>query len=285
MKTKKIKKWIGWVILIVILIAVVFVFNQRPNEGQYNSVTAERSDLITYYSFSGNIEPKNKQSIVATSMFQVDEILVEEGDDVSESQLLLTATQGTEFESELDGEISNIYIEEGDVVMAGAPLIDVTDYNHLQVKVKVDEYDIQAVQLNKEVTVKVNALDKEIKGTISKVSKEAQTLNGISFFVATIDLEPDQDLFIGMSTEVKLVNQSVSNAIVLPMSSLQFDEENKPYVYYRDSKGEVVTKSVEVGITDGVNVEVLSGVEEQEEILVPKTFKFTSPMEMMRSSK
>lgn len=131
----------------------------------------------------------------------------------------------------------------------------------------------------------VNALDKEINGTVSHVSKEAQSLNGVSYFLATIDLNEDSELRVGMSTEVKLVNESVKEAIVIPMNAIQFDYKNSPYVYYRDDKGEVMTKAIEVGVTDGVVIEIKSGIESGEEILTPKTLEFTTPFEMMKKSK
>ena len=63
------------------------------------------------------------------------------------------------------------------------------------------------------------------------------------------------------------------------MNAIQFDYKNSPYVYYRDDKGEVMTKAIEVGVTDGVVIEIKSGIESGEEILTPKTLEFTTPFE------
>ncbi|MEE1237722.1 MAG: HlyD family efflux transporter periplasmic adaptor subunit, partial [Turicibacter sp.] len=161
----------------------------------------------------------------------------------------------------------------------------ITDYSNLQVKIKVDEYDIKSVEVGKEAKVIINALDNEVLGTVSHVSKEAQSLNGVSYFMTTIDLKEDSELRVGMSTEVKIINDSVKDAIVIPMEAIQFDYQNLPYVYYHNNQGEVVTKAVEVGMSDGIMVEILSGIEAGEEVLIPKTFGFTTPFEMMQQSK
>ena len=244
-----------------------------------------RDSVTTYYSFSGNIEAKNKESVVLTAMNQIDTIEVSEGDQVKKDEVLFTTLQGSEVKASIDGEVANIYVTEGDVVTAGTIIMDLTDYSNLQVKVKVDEYDVKSVEVGKEAIVTINALDKEVKGTVSHLSKEAQSLNGVSYFVATIDLNEDSELRVGMSTEVKMVNESVTDVIVIPMNALQFDYTNLPYVYYRNNQGEVMTKTVELGITDGTLVEVISGLEEGEEILIPKTIEFMTPFDMMQQSK
>lgn len=286
MNQKKNKKWMIWTIIgILVLIFIIFVSSQKKEDVNYDATTAVVEEMTTYYSFSGSIEAKNKESIVLTSMTQIDTINVSEGDKVNKDDILFTTIQGNQFKTSINGEVANVYVSEGDVVTAGTIAVDITDYSNLQVKVKVDEYDIKSVEVGKEAKVIINALDKEVLGTVSHVSKEAQSLNGVSYFMTTIDLKEDSELRVGMSTEVKIINDSVKDAIVIPMEAIQFDYQNLPYVYCHNNQGEVVTKAVEVGMTDGIMVEILSGIEAGEEVLIPKTFGFTTPFEMMQQSK
>ena len=286
MNQKKNKKWMIWTIIgILVLIFIIFVSSQKKEDLNYDATTAVVEEMTTYYSFSGVIEAKNKESIVLTSMTQIDTINVSEGDKVNKDDILFTTIQGNQFKTSINGEVANVYVSEGDVVTAGTVAMDITDYSNLQVKVKVDEYDIKSVEVGKAATVIINALDKEVQGTVSHVSKEAQSLNGISYFMATIDLKEDSELRVGMSTEVKIINESVKDAIVIPMEAIQFDYQNLPYVYYHNNQGEVVTKTVELGMTDGIMVEILSGIEAGEEVLIPKTFGYATPFEMMQQSK
>ena len=278
-------KWIVWTILLILIFVFIMIGSQKKEDVSYETVTAVVEDMTTYYSFSGNIEANDKESIILTTTTQIQTLNVSEGDLVKKGDVLFTTIQGNEFKAGIDGEIATIYVTEGEVVTPGTIAVDITDYTNLQVKVKVDEYDIKSIEVGKEATVIVNALDKEINGTVSHVSKEAQSLNGVSYFLATIDLNEDSELRVGMSTEVKLVNESVKEAIVIPMNAIQFDYKNSPYVYYCDDKGEVMTKAIEVGVTDGVVIEIKSGIESGEEILTPKTLEFTTPFEMMKKSK
>lgn len=279
------KKWIVWLLILIVILLLGGLFFNRPKDVLYDRVQAVEQDLTTYYSFSGNIEAKEKQSLTATAMLQVNEVLVEEGDWVEQGDVLLTTSQGMKVEAGIPGEVANVYVKNGDLVANGTPLIDLTDYSHLQIKVKVDEYNIIPVVVDKEVSVHLNALNQEVSGRISHVSKEAQLTNGIAYFIATIDIEENASLYIGMSAEVKLVNEQVADAVVLPIEAIQFKSDETPYVYYQDEAGEVLSKEIRVGISDGVNVQILSDISVGEEILIPKALEIKTPFEMMKYSK
>lgn len=278
------KKWMIWLLLVVALVIIGLFFLNRPKEAMYDRMKVVQQDLTTYYSFSGNVEAKDKQSLVSTSMFQVNEVLVEEGQYVEKGDIILTTSQGMKFEASIAGEVATIYVTEGQLITTGAPLVDITDYQHLQVKVKVDEYNISPIEIGKEVTIHVNALNQDVLGKISHMTKEAQISNGIAYFIATIDIEEIDNVYVGMSSEVKLINKSVADAIVLPIEAIQFNSDNVPYVYYEDNRGEVMSKEVSVGVSDGVYVQILSGIDLDEEILIPKVMEYKTPFDMLKHS-
>lgn len=264
------KKWIPLGIIAIIVIGAAASFLMRPASTSYESAVAKIGDIITYNSFSGNVETKNRQTVTSEKVMQVSEIKVKEGDVVNEGAVLIKTTAGDEIKSKISGEIVNITVEENAQVMAGLKLLEVVDYNNLEIKVKVDEYDLAAVEKGKETTVKIGAINKDIKGTISSMSKEGQIVNGVTFFIATIDLEKDERLKIGMSAEVKLISNKVTGVVTLPMTVLQFDDNNKPYVLKKDEKGAGVKTEITTGINDGTTVEVKSGVLSGETIFYTK---------------
>ena len=270
MKKKTKKRIIIISIICVILIALVISVLLRPKDAAYNEETVKSGDINTYYSFSGNIEAKEKQSLVSDKIMQIKSLKVKEGDKVKKGDVIFDTSMNEEYTSKIDGEIAKIYIEEGAQLMAGLPIADITNYDELQVTIKIDEFDIGAVTEGKDVTATVNALEKNISGKIKKVSREATTLNGISYFTASVDLESDPELLVGMSVEVKLLNQSVSGATTISMKALQFDNENKPYVYCKDAENKPYKKEVEIGINDGITVEIKTGLSVGDTILIPK---------------
>lgn len=269
-RRSKARKWIPLGIITIIVAGVAASFLIRPASTSYESAGALIGDITTYNSFSGNVETKNRQTVTSEKVMQVSEIKVKEGDVVNEGTVLIKTTVGDEIKSKISGEIVNITIEENAQVMAGLKLLEVVDYNNLEIKVRVDEYDLAAVEKGKETTVKIGAINKEIKGTVSSMSKEGQIMNGVTFFTATIDLVKDERLKIGMSAEVKLISNKVTGVVTLPMKALQFDDSNKPYVLKKDEKGAGVKTEITTGINDGTTVEVKSGVLSGETILYTK---------------
>ncbi|MDF2567788.1 MAG: HlyD family efflux transporter periplasmic adaptor subunit [Oscillospiraceae bacterium] len=275
---KKSKKKIITIVIILVIIALAvaaMIFSPKPFP--YTEETVKNSDISTYYSFSGNIEAKEKQHITADTMMQIKELKVEQGDKVKKDDVLFVTLTGQKVVSKIDGEVATVYAEEGDQLMIGAQIMDLTNYNNLQVTVKVDEFDVSSISVGKKVTATINALEKDVSGKIASLSKEATTVNGVSYFTATIDLNKSADLLVGMSAEIKLLNQSVKNTTTISMKALQFDNENKPFIYYKGADEKVLTKSVEVGINDGLTAQIKDGLKSGDVILVPKsnaTFQF-----------
>jgi len=266
----KFKKWIVFVVIVIVLVAITSTFFMRPETSLYESVDAKIADIITYNSFSGNVETKNRQTVIAEKIMQVSEIKVKEGDIVNEGTVLIKTTVGDIIKSKISGEIVNINVEENAQVMSGTKLLEIVDYNNLKINVKVDEYDIPAIEKGKEATVKIGAINKEIKGKINNVSNEGQIVNGVTFFTATIDIEKDKSIKIGMSAEVTLIRNNATGVVTLPMIAVQFDSNNKPFVLRKGENDEVIRTEITTGINDGSTVEVKNGVSNGETILYKK---------------
>jgi HlyD family secretion protein len=247
----------------------------RPAQTHYESEAAVINDITTYYSFSGNIETKNRQTIMSEKIMQISEIEIEEGDLVEEGDVLLKTTTGDKIKANVSGEIVNLNVDENAQVMAGIKLLEIVDYKDLEIKVKVDEYDLSAIDIGKKASVNIGAIDKEITGEISSMSKEGQVLNGVTFFNATIDLEPDNRLRVGMSAEAKLINTQAVDVVTLPMKVIQFDSSNKPFVFQKAEDGVIRETPITTGINDGTIVEVKSGLSKGDTILYPSAVATT----------
>ncbi|ODA42424.1 HlyD family efflux transporter periplasmic adaptor subunit [Desulfosporosinus sp. BG] len=273
MKNKKSgnKKVIIWSIIGLLVVALGIAVYALPKKTSYTEVKPTMGNLVTNYSFSGSVEAKNKQTVFADKTMQIKEFKVQEGDKVSKDTVLMTTVMGEDIKSEIAGEVSSIYADENAQLMPGAKLIDIVDYSDLQLKVQVDEYDLSAVSTGKDATVTIHALNKDVSGKITDVSKEGEYTNGVTNFTATISLPKDSNLRVGMSAEAKVINQSVSDVVLLPMSAIQFDADNNPYVLLKDSNNSPKTVKLTLGLNDGVHAEIKSGVTANDTVLVPPT--------------
>lgn len=262
------KRWIVFgVIVIALAAASIYLF--QPKE-VYQSITAKTGDITTYYTFSGNVETKNRQTVISETMMQISEVNVKDGDIVKKGDVLFKTTTNENIEAKIEGEIVNLNMEENELIMAGIKLLEIVDFNDLKISVKVDEYDIIAFEKGRETTVKIGAINKEIKGTVSNISKEGNIINGVTYFPATINLEKNKGIMIGMSADVKLISNNAIGVVTLPMETIQFDENNKPFVLKKDQNNEIVKTQITTGINDGTKVEIKSGVSNGEEVFFKK---------------
>lgn len=183
------------------------------------------------------------------------------------------------IKSDFSGTVTSVYAKEGTMVSMGQTIADIIDSENLEVQIKVDEYDVTAVEVGADVIVYINSLDKEIEGKVRSVSESASVQNGMAFFTAEISISDFSDLKSGMSAEVKLLNANSENTPALPMSALRFDDDNSPFVYIKEN-GKIIEKYISVGINDGNWVEITEGLNDGDTVYIPKSLGM-SMFEMM----
>ena len=265
-RKKKSKKGLIIGISALVIAGFIGVHMLKPRTSQYTDVTVKKASIETYYSFSGSVASENTQNVMANSMMQISKVKYKENDVVKKDAVLFTTSSGQQIKSQIAGTVSKIYVEQDQTVSAGAKLCDIIDFNNLQVEVKVDEYDLQSISEGKAVSVNINSLNKEVTGKVSSVSDTATNDNGVAYFTAVVNLPKDDAIKVGMTAEVKILNQQADNVLTLPMKALQFDSENKPYVLIKSEKGLPVKQYVTMGINDGVTVGITEGVAEGQTI-------------------
>lgn len=283
-KAKGKRRMMIGLIIVLLVVALGIVLYMKPQKINYTEVKAVVGNLSTNYSFSGSIEAKSRETVFADKNMQIKEIKVQKGGQATPDTNLIITTMGEKIKPRISGEVTTIYPEENAQVMAGSKLADIVDYSDLQLKIQVDEYDLAAVSKDKEATITIHSFAKDVRGTITEVSKEGEYTNGVTTFTATISLPKDNNLRVGMSAEAKVVNQKVSDAVLLPMTAIQFDGQSSPYVLLKDSNNIPRRVSLTLGINDGVQVEIKSGITVNDIVLVPPTEKATGfgPASQMR---
>ena len=270
-KKKSNKIGIVWSVTGVLLVVIVVYLIIRPKNTNMDQVTAVKGNITTYYTFSGSVEPKNQQTVYADKAMQIKTINVVVGQEVKKGDVLMTTVSGENIIAPIDGEISDSFAEINAQAMPGAKLLDIVDYSNLQLEVSVDEYDISAIAVNKSATVTINALNKDVTGTIVDISKEGIYQNGVTYFTATISLPTDPSILVGLSADAKVLNKSVTNVVTLPMTAIQFNSDNSPYVYMSNGKRKNPKKvPLTLGINDGTTVQITSGISANDVVLVPQ---------------
>lgn len=274
-------KGFKWLLIIVVVAAMGIYFLPKigsPKEVSGDEIEVKSGDISTYYSFSGSIEAKDRQTIFAEQAVQIKEFNVKVGDIVQKDDILYKTNGGVDVKSKIDGEILDIFVQEDEQLMPGAKIIEIVDYQDLQLKVSVDEYDLKTIKKDTSVNITIHALNKDFEGTVIDVAKEGTNMNGVTFFNTIISIENPGDILVGMSAEAKVLNESATNIAILPMTAVNLRDDNSPYVKVKQD-GKIEDKEIELGITDGINIEIKSGLNIEDKVFIPKetTKKFVSP--------
>lgn len=132
------------------------------------------------------------------------------------------------------------------------------------VSISVDELDILTIKEGQKATITLDALEGEShEGTIAKVSRTASSGGSSVKYPVEITLEKTEDMLLGMSASATIIVEESEEAVVIPVSALQ-EKGNKTFVYTeQDADGNLSGEvEVEVGLSNGTQVEITSGLEE-----------------------
>lgn len=277
---KKKRTWIKWVILLgIVAVAVGWFafFSQKTQSVAYTEVPVTEGDLTTYYNFDGLVHASRMQTITADNAGTVRTVYVTQNQQVKKGDRIYRLEGGETVESEIAGEVTALHIEEGDVVTAGETVAEIIDMTRLEVRLDVDEYDVRAVVPGAQVEVTVLAGDVKMNAAVSALDKNGKASGDLSYYTATVPVEEMEGVYPGMQVSAKVLREHVSGAALLRLDALQFDEYNTPYVEVGTAEAPQRV-DVQVGVSDGVYCQILSGVQAGDTVLRPSGM---SVMELM----
>jgi HlyD family secretion protein len=189
----------------------------------------------------------------------------------------------TIIKSPVDGMILERRIQEGDSVVpltsyqAGTELIILADMNSLIFKGTVDEIDVGKLREGMTAELKIGAIpDQKIFGKLTKISPKARMQENATLFDVEIEIiqKGEKVIRAGYSANADLVINKSANTLFLPERLVEF-KEGKAFIEVKNEKSEIVKKEVKVGLSDGINIEILEGLKEGEEVVErpPKQIK------------
>ena len=286
---KKKRKWIKWVILaavVLLIVAWMMLFNKTSESIAYSQMTAQQGDLTTYFNFDGTVRAKRSQTITAQAADTVKTVYVAQNAQVKKDDRLYKTESGLTVRAGIDGEVTGLYVHEGDVIAAEEKTAEIMDLDDLEVRLSVDEYDVAAIIPGTPIDVTVLALDRSFSGTVTSLDKNGTASGDLSYYTAYADLEDTEGVYPGMQVSAKVLRSQALGATILKTDAIQFDDYNRPYVlmYSADGK-DTVRVSVVVGVSDGVYCEITEGLKPGDTVLVPSGMSMQQIMEQMRDAR
>ena len=155
----------------------------------------------------------------------------------------------------------------------GTTIATVADMGDMLFRGNVDETDIGRLHAGMPVVLTIGAMQGTVlQATLEYISPKAADVNGIIMFEVKAAAKIPESVFVraGYSANASIVTDSREGVLTLPESTIQF-EEGKPCVYILTSPEESPEQTFEkrdvtLGLSDGVNIEIVSGVTETDKV-------------------
>ncbi len=210
--------------------------------------------------------------------------------DVSAAEIQLeqlkTSREDYTIKAPAAGTITELNLKKGETVTMGMPVVEISDLEGMEVEIKVDEYTVKNVKISDTVKIYIDALEKEYEGTLIEVDKTATVEGGVSYFNAKVSFTPDEEVKSGMSVEVKVTRVNELDTVSITQSSLQYNDDNTAYIYVKDESGKLIEKTLTLGASDGVYVQVTEGLSDGDVIFYPQKLAFDmEDMDSMRDAR
>ena len=209
---------------------------------------------------------------------------------ISTDELNLSYTQIT---SPLDGTVVSVPVDEGQTVNANQTtptIVQIADLNQMELSIEISEGDICSVKPGQLVeytilslpdtvfTTTLTSIDPGLttltdgeyeSGSSSGVSSSSSssTSTAIYFYGKAVVDNSNGPLRIGMTTENEITVAEARNAVLVPLMAVSAGRKGKS-VFVLNAEGKPEKRAVETGITDGVNIQITSGLEPGESVIM-----------------
>ena len=228
----------------------------------YQPYSATAGSISNSLSFSGTLQAVNSMLYTAESSTKVRNVYVSKGAAVREGDKLMRLANGTTIEADFDGTVNQLYVAEGNEVSAGASLIQLVDFAHQKVSIRVDEYDISDVHEGDDAVVVTIASEKTFYSKIDDINYVSSSSGSVAYYTATAYVDTDGTVYPGMQVTVSIPREVASDAVILKEDAISFDAANQAYVYMRNAEGVLEQNYVTTGVSNGNYVQIISGLKE-----------------------
>lgn len=295
------------IILIFVILAAVsfFIFKgkgKNKTDDQVKEAIVKKGTIESVISTTGTVLPKNRLEIKPPVNGRIEQILVQEGENVKIGQTLalmssteraaiLDAARSKGEEelkywqeaykpilliSPIDGEVIVAKTQPGQTITTGDAVVVLSD--HLIARAQVDETDIGKIKDDQIATIILDAYpDAKIKGRVEHIYYESKTVNNVTIYEVDVVPETIPSFFrSGMNATIDFRQNYKENVLILPQDAVYRDKDQAWVLLKQNSAEDPIKRLVKVGIMDDKNIEIISGVEDGN-VLIVRSKKYALP--------
>ncbi len=188
--------------------------------------------------------------------------------DLADAQAALEAAT---MVAPFDGTIISTGAEVGDLVYPTTIVVTLADLSNLEVRAFVDETDISQVEIGQEVEITFDAFPGlQFQGQVLEVPLQGNLVQNILTYEVPMSLEGPEEapLKPGMTANLKIIVGQRENVLLVPALAVQQGEEGNVVMVQDSPQGPAVATRIEVGLSDGLYVEVIRGLNEGDQVVI-----------------
>ncbi|MDP5093571.1 MAG: efflux RND transporter periplasmic adaptor subunit [Polaribacter sp.] len=184
----------------------------------------------------------------------------------------------TNIYAQMSGTILEIPVKEGDQVIqsnnfnAGTTIASIADMNKMIFEGKVDESEVGKLINGSKIEVSIGAIEgMKFPAKLNFIAPKGTEEAGAVQFKIKADVSLDEGYFIraGYSANADIVLEKKENVLAIKEALLRFDSKTEePYVEVKKADGSFEKRTLKLGTSDGVNVQILKGISENDEIKI-----------------
>ncbi|MGM0499626.1 MAG: efflux RND transporter periplasmic adaptor subunit [Bacillota bacterium] len=172
----------------------------------------------------------------------------------------------TKITAPFSGLINLVNVDEGEMITSGQTVINLIQTDQLYAEIDVTAATVSALKKGDSVEVKAETMQHYIEGIVSNISPAADS-SSRTFLVKIKIANENQKLRAGMFADVRITKGKSGSAVVVPIESIVNLNSDNPHVFVIEN-GKAVRKNIEIGISTDSRVEILKGLNKDEEVVI-----------------
>ncbi|MFC2106977.1 efflux RND transporter periplasmic adaptor subunit [Bacteroidota bacterium] len=186
-------------------------------------------------------------------------------------------TTNTLVRSTIEGMILDVPVEEGNSVIEsntfndGTTIASVADMGEMIFEGKIDETEVGKIKEGMPLLLSIGAIEDAVfDAKLEHISPKGIEENGAIQFEIKADVELNSEYFIraGYSANADIVLARADSVLAIPEGLLQF-EKDSAFVEVETSPQIFERREIKLGLSDGINIEVISGLSKEDKVKVP----------------
>ena len=188
------------------------------------------------------------------------------------------STTNTNIRAEISGTVLEIPVREGSSVIEsntfspGTTVAVIADMNKMIFEGKVDESEVGKLVKGTPIEVELGAFqDKLFPATLNFIAPKGTVEQGAVQFKIKADVTVEEGYYLraGYSANANIVLEKKDSILAIREALLRFDKKtDKPYVEVENGDQKFEKKELKLGVSDGINVEIVEGLTETDKIKI-----------------